>query len=73
MQIIVAEKFCILFITHSIVDKEQSFSILNQSTTQSPATHIVFISRIDPIPDRFWNDTKHGTSIQFEVTGVDRI
>jgi hypothetical protein len=71
MQIIIAEEFCVLFITHSIVNKDQPVSIFDQQTTQSPATHIVFICRINFVPDRFGNDAKHGAPIQLEVTGVD--
>jgi hypothetical protein len=73
MQIIITEKLCILLVANSIVHQDQLLSVLNQQTTHCPGTKIVGICRIGFIPDKLGNDTEHGTSVEFEVAGVDGV
>jgi hypothetical protein len=73
MQIIVTEKLLILFISHPCINEDQPMTIFDQQTSQRPRTHIVFVRRVDLLPDAFRYNAKHGTTIQFEVTRIDGV
>jgi hypothetical protein len=61
--LIVTEEFIILFITQPAVYQDKLIAGFNKQTAHSPGAKIIVISRIDFIPDFFWNYTKHGTAV----------
>jgi hypothetical protein len=71
MHVIKREKLLILLVPHARINKHQSIFVLNKQTAHGPGAHIVLIGRIFWLPERFRNNAKHGSSIEFKVTGID--
>jgi hypothetical protein len=71
MQVIIAEKFIVLFVTDPRINQDKPFTIFYQQAPKSPGTKIIRICRIRFIPDGLRYYTKHGTPIEFEKAGVD--
>ena len=56
---------------YSGINEYFTFSIFYQQTTHGPVAQILLVGRINAIPDYFGQYPKHGSTIQFKVTGVD--
>jgi hypothetical protein len=52
---------------------DQYFSVFNfyEQASHRPITEIILICWYKFIPDHFWDNAKHGTAIQFEVSRMD--
>ncbi|MNE51901.1 hypothetical protein D3C80_1465500 [compost metagenome] len=66
MQVIMPEKFLVLLVPYTGIDQDQSAVSLNQHTTHGPATQVIFICRVQFVPQTFRYYTVHGTTVQFE-------
>jgi len=53
----------ILLFADAIINQYQSVAIFHQHAAKCPVAHIVRISRVNLIPDRFGNNAKHSTTI----------
>jgi hypothetical protein len=63
MQMVMAQKFFILFGTNAIVNQHQLFAILYQQAAHGPRAQVVGIGRIGFLPNGFGYYAKHGTAI----------
>jgi hypothetical protein len=70
VQVIIAKKLIRLFVADSVVDQYQSVSILYQKTTHRPVAHVVFVSRIQFVPDTFGYHSEHRAAIEFKESCV---
>jgi hypothetical protein len=68
-----AHELLILFIANAIINQYQPVAILYEQATHGPGTKIVFVGRIEFVPDRFGHYAKHSAAIQLEITGIDSI
>jgi hypothetical protein len=69
----VTVKFRVLFVANSGVDKNQAATIFYQQAAHGPGAQVVFVGGIQFIPDRFWNNAKHGASVEFEKAGIQNV
>jgi hypothetical protein len=63
MEVIMTEKFFILLVADACIYQDQPVAIFNEKEPHGPVTKVVFIGRIDPAPDTFWNHTEHRASV----------
>jgi hypothetical protein len=68
-----AEELLGLFITNPRIDEQQSIAVFNQHGTHGPRAKVVFIGGYVFLPQGFRNDTKHGATIEFEVSGMNGV
>ncbi len=73
MQKIVSEEFRVLFIPQSGIHQNQPIIIFDQEASQGPGTEIIFIGRIQLVPDGFGNYAEHGAAIQLEISRVNAV
>ncbi len=71
MEIIIAQKFFILLLTYSIINQHQPVSFLHKQTTHRPCAHIIFIGRIQFVPNAFWNYAKHSSAIKLKKSRIN--
>src|SRR5689334_5141716 len=67
------KELLVLFITNAIINQYQPVAILYQQATHRPVAKIVIIRRVDLIPYGFGHYSKHSSTIQFKVSGVNSI
>jgi hypothetical protein len=70
---IVAEEFFTLLVTRTVVDKDQPIPVFDKHAPQTHVDEIVGVGRIRFLPDYLGHDTKHGSAVQFEVSGIERV
>ena len=70
-QKIMGEEFLTLFIPYSGIDKRESFAIFHQQAAHGHVYEVVAISWICFLPDTLGYHAKHGTTVEFEMTGFD--
>jgi hypothetical protein len=66
-----AEEFVILFIPYPIINQYSAIAIYNQKAAHGKVYQVVFVRRINFVPDTFWDHAKHGTAIEFKIAGMD--
>lgn len=73
VQVIVAEKFSVLFISDAGIDQDQPVPFLDQQTAQGPGAKVIGICRIRFFPDGLGHHAKHGAAVKFEEAGFDGV
>jgi len=73
VQMIVTEKFGVLFVAYAIIDQNQAVTVFHEQTTHGPGTQIILVCRICFLPDDFGYNTKHGATIQLKKSRFDNM
>jgi hypothetical protein len=73
MEVVVTEEFFRLLVSNAGIHKQQSVALFDEHRSHGPSAKIVFISRDMLLPKCLWHHAKHGASIEFEVSGVNRV
>src|SRR5690606_2775490 len=71
VQIVKTQKPGVLLVAYTIVDKDAPVSVFHQEATHGPCAEILFVSRVQFIPNGFWYYTEHGATVQFEEACID--
>jgi hypothetical protein len=70
MQVVVTKKQITLLLTDSRVNQNEAVPIFNEHAAHGPGAQIAIVSRIGFAPNDFWDNTKHGATIELEKTGI---
>jgi hypothetical protein len=73
VQVIVTEKFCVLFIANAVIDQYRLSAILNKQTPHGPRAEVPLIRGIQFLPYRLRHHAKHRAAIQLKKSGIDDV
>jgi hypothetical protein len=70
---IITKEFFRLFGAHSGIDEREAVSVFNEHASGGDIDEVIGIGGIGFAPNSFGNNAKHGTAVEFEVAGFNRI
>jgi hypothetical protein len=68
-----AKEFFILLVSPASVCKDLMLSGLDYQRPKSENYKIIFIGTVNTRPEGFWNNSKHCSTIDFEIGNVEKI
>jgi hypothetical protein len=71
MEVIMTEKLFILFVADAVINQHELVTIFNEQASHGPGTHVIFVGRVQFVPNGFRNHAKHGATVEFEHSGID--
>ena len=73
VQMVVAEEFFRLLVPNAAVDEHQAVADFDKEGTHGPRAQILAVRRVGRGPKLLGHHPKHGSAVQFEIPGVNRV
>ena len=61
--------FGVLLIAETAINEDVPVAGLDEQAAHCPGAKVVFIGRVEPLPEALGHDAEHGSAVEFEIAG----